>query len=326
MPRNVRDIDQAQSLAQLRAGGLPLRASLRLKDEAGPGKRLFTSDLSVSEFLLTREVGCEPISQVMGSSIYHIGRIADYKGFTGEVTQISHAHREARQLARNRLFLEAQAVDADAVIAVRLSERLITRGSHGKGGDDGDEIIELTMVGTAVRAPWIPHPPGKPVVTDLSGQDLWALHGDGYAPTGMVFEFCRYHVWHVLKNWSGGGELGLATESVEEARRIAHNRVLEQAQKRGAEFVVGSDLTVKVREVPCGYEQCSLNDLDIDVTWFGTGVRRVSDAEVRQDVPPLLLSMMPLGRKKADPLLEGDSDSERLAREGEELERERSNE
>ena len=326
MPRKVRDIDLNESLAELSRGGLPLRAKLRLKDEAGPEKRLFTSDLSVSEFLLTREVGCTPISQVMGSSIYHIGRIADYKGFTGEVTSISHAHREARQLARRRLFLEGQAVGADAVVGVRLSERLITRGSHGKGGDDGDEIIEFTMVGTAVKAPWIPHPPGKPVVTDLSGQDLWALHGDGYAPTGMVFEFCRYHVWHVLKNWSGGGELSPATDAVEEARRLAHDRVMQQALQSGAEFVVGSDLQVKVREVPCGYEQCTLNDLDIDVVWFGTGVRRVSTAEVRQDVPPLVLSMMPLGRKKADQLLEGDSESERLAREAEEMERERSNE
>ena len=44
--------------------------------------------------------------------------------------------------------------------------------------DDGGEIIEFTVVGTAVRAPWLTHPPGQPVVTDLSGQDLWALAQD----------------------------------------------------------------------------------------------------------------------------------------------------
>src|SRR6185295_15021886 len=126
------NIDLARSLADLQRGGLPTRAKLRLAEEAGPGKKLFTSDLSVNEFLLTREVGCRPISQVMGSSVYHIGRIADYKGQTGEITSISTAHREARRLAIARLALEAKAVGADAVVGVRLAERLVTAGAHGK--------------------------------------------------------------------------------------------------------------------------------------------------------------------------------------------------
>ena len=48
-------------------------------------------------------------------------------------------------------------------------------GARGKGGDDGGEVIEFTVVGTAVRAPFLTHPKGEPIVTDLSGQDLWAL-------------------------------------------------------------------------------------------------------------------------------------------------------
>src|SRR3954465_6182983 len=34
---------------------------------------LFTSDLSVNEFLLVKEAGFEPLGLVVGSSIYHIG-------------------------------------------------------------------------------------------------------------------------------------------------------------------------------------------------------------------------------------------------------------
>ena len=48
----------------------------------------------MSEFLLARDAGCEPISQVMGSSIFHVGQIPDYKGKTGELTVISDAHRD----------------------------------------------------------------------------------------------------------------------------------------------------------------------------------------------------------------------------------------
>jgi hypothetical protein len=33
----------------------------------------FTSDLSVNEFLLVKEVGFQPLGLVMGSSIFHVG-------------------------------------------------------------------------------------------------------------------------------------------------------------------------------------------------------------------------------------------------------------
>ena len=35
---------------------------------------------------------------MLGCSVYHIGRIADYKGATGEIVTISDGHREARRL------------------------------------------------------------------------------------------------------------------------------------------------------------------------------------------------------------------------------------
>ncbi|MDB5216987.1 MAG: heavy metal-binding protein, partial [Myxococcaceae bacterium] len=145
-----RFLDLGASLQHVAQGGIPLRAQERLAEEAGPNRRLFTSDLSVSEFLLARDVKCEPISQVMGSSIYHVGQIADYKGETGEITIISDAHREARRRAVSRLFQEAAFVRADAVIGAHLRERMITMGARGKGGDDGGEVIEFTVVGTAV--------------------------------------------------------------------------------------------------------------------------------------------------------------------------------
>ena len=43
--------------------------------ELRPGQPggIFTSDLSVNEFLLVREVGFRPLGLVLGSSIYHVG-------------------------------------------------------------------------------------------------------------------------------------------------------------------------------------------------------------------------------------------------------------
>lgn len=322
MPLGPQDIDLMLSMQHVQAGGLPIRAQLRLADEAR--HHLFTSDLSVSEFLLSKDAKCSPISQVMGSSIFHIGRIADYKGATGEIEKISQAHRDSRRLALSRCFQEAQILGADAVIGVRLQERLITSGRHGKGGDDGDEVIEFTVFGTAVRAPWVTHDRGIPVVTDLSGQDLWALAQDGFEPCGFMFEFCRYHVWHVMKNGVGqGGEVTAAMEAIAEARRIVEGKLLAQAAFFKSEFVVGSDVKLQVREVPCGYHECDLNDLDIDVSWFGTGVRRIPGYEPHEQarVPQLILSMVPLGRKRKE-IVEGDDDSERLREQAREAERE----
>jgi uncharacterized protein YbjQ (UPF0145 family) len=326
MPLGPQNIDLKESRRRLAAGGLPLRASLRLKEEAGPDKKLFTSDLTVNEFLLARETDCQIVSQVMGSSIYHIGRIADYKGSQGgkssyEIPKLSEAHREARWQAIHRLQLEAKAVAADAVVGIRLGERLITKGAHGKGGDDGDEVIEFTVVGTAVRAPSIKISQ-EPVLTDLSGQDFWALVRQGYAPCGIAFDFCRWHVWHVLSNWSPGGEVTAATNAIEQARQLVEDHIRGQARQMGAEFVVGSDLKIEVHEVPCGYHECHLNDLDVDVSWFGTGIRRlpVTVRPEHAQVPPLVLGMMPLGRKKHRDVIEEEDESEELKREAKEEE------
>ncbi len=38
----------------------------------GAERRLFTSDLSVPEFLLARDAACDPIAMVMGSSVFHV--------------------------------------------------------------------------------------------------------------------------------------------------------------------------------------------------------------------------------------------------------------
>ena len=326
MPLGPQNIDLMESMRHVQMGGLPIRAQLRLADEKR--HHLFTSDLTVSEFLLSQDAKCSPISQVMGSSIFHIGRIADYKGATGEIEMISQAHRDSRRLAISRCFQEAQILGADAVIGVRVQERLITSGRHGKGGDDGDEVIEFTVFGTAVRAPWLTHDPGIPVVTDLSGQDLWALAQDGFEPCGFMFEFCRYHVWHVMKNGFGaGGEVTAATEAIAQARQIVESKLLGQAAFFKSEFVVGSDVKLEVREVPCGYHGCDLNDLDVDVSWFGTGVRRIPDYKphAQAKVPQLILSMVPLGRKRKE-IVEGGDDGERLREAGREAEREASGE
>jgi len=106
-------------------------------------------------------------------------------------------------------------------------------------------------------------------------------------------------------------ELDQASNAVEQARAIAANKLQQQAAKFGAEFVIGSDITVSVKEVPCGYGGCELDDLDVDVSWFGTGVRRIPEkmGQRAHQVPPFILSMIPLGRRD-DALIDAEDDAD----------------
>ena len=69
-----------------------MRASERLAEVAGSHARLFTSDLSVNEFLLAQDANCRPITQVMGCSVFHIGKIPDYKGEDRKSTRLNSSH------------------------------------------------------------------------------------------------------------------------------------------------------------------------------------------------------------------------------------------
>jgi uncharacterized protein YbjQ (UPF0145 family) len=83
---------------------LPEGASKRLAElEHG----LFTSDLSVNEFLLIKEVGFHPVGFVMGSSIYHTGIQTRKWSQSQELTKLTEAMYNARELAMTRMEEEA---------------------------------------------------------------------------------------------------------------------------------------------------------------------------------------------------------------------------
>src|SRR3954467_4661307 len=66
--------EAAEAQAALTAGMLPPKAQRRLDELRSSGDdAFFTSTLSVPEFLLAREDSLRPITQVMGSSVYHVG-------------------------------------------------------------------------------------------------------------------------------------------------------------------------------------------------------------------------------------------------------------
>jgi uncharacterized protein YbjQ (UPF0145 family) len=105
---------------------LPQHARERLADMRR--RKLFTSDLSVSEFVLVREAGFDPVGLVMGTSIYQVApKIPRSTGAAGcELETTTKALYHARELAMNRMEEEAEALGADGIVGVRLTVNLST--------------------------------------------------------------------------------------------------------------------------------------------------------------------------------------------------------
>lgn len=237
--------EAAQSQADLAAGGLPLEARRRLAEETG-AHPLFTTDLSVDEFLLASSEGYRAVGQVMGSSIYHVGW--QYAGmYSGELTTVSHAHMHARELAMGRMQQEAVALGSHGVIGVRLTTRAY---------EWGPSLLEFTAVGTAVRLDGSP-PPNQPFLSDLSGEDFWTLLQAGYLPKGLVMGYCAYLA--CLTSYQSGNWLGFNNQEVPEfsaavyqARRIAMKRMHDEIGHAGADGAVGVKVETEKDFEPAG--------------------------------------------------------------------------
>jgi uncharacterized protein YbjQ (UPF0145 family) len=224
---------------------LPEDAMRRLAEmKPGQATSLFTSDLSVNEFLLVREAGFRPVGLVLGSSIYHVGFQFGRWSKNQELDTLTQAMYHARELAMTRMESEAEMLGADGIVGVRLEIEF---------KEFGNDLAEFIAVGTAVTAE---EPPptgtwrnrhGKPFTSDLSGQDFWTLIQAGYAPVGMVMGTCVYHVahqrfWQAMGNVGQNTEIPTFTEALYDARELAMSRMQAEAEQLEAEGIVGVQL------------------------------------------------------------------------------------
>ena len=226
--------------------GVPDDAMRRLAQmRPGQPTSLFTSDLSVNEFLLVREAGFRPLGLVLGSSIYHVGIQMGRWSRNQELEQLSQAMYHARDLAMTRMEAEAAALGADGIVGVRLEIEF---------KEFGNDLAEFIAIGTAVKGDEIHArtPDGfswrnnrdQPFTSDLSGQDFWTLIQAGYAPLGMTMGTCVYHIahqkfWQVVGNVGQNVEIPQYTEALYDARELAMSRMQAEAQALGAEGIVG---------------------------------------------------------------------------------------
>jgi uncharacterized protein YbjQ (UPF0145 family) len=247
---------------------LPRDALARLGElEARDGRAaLFTSDLSVNEFMLVKRAGFHPRGLVFGSSIFHTGVQGRRWATNVELVKLSQAMYSARELAMARMEAEAEVLGADGIVGVRLDINYYDWGKHS---------AEFIAIGTAVSATdggtW-KTAAGRPFTSDLSGQDFWTLLQTGYAPLGMVLGNCVYHVGHrgpfrAMGQIPTSSELPGVTQALYEARELAMARMQQEASDLGAEGIVGVQLVEKSH---------LLGSHVIEFLAVGTGVRAIA--------------------------------------------------
>lgn len=221
---------------------LPSGAAERLRAMRGAGDRpaFFTSDLTVDEFLLVEQAGFEALGLVMGSSIYHVGFQWQRWSVSQELTVLTKAMFDARELAMTRMEEEADLLGADGIVGVRLIFKEYAM-------DEG--VLEFQAVGTGIRhrdrQGTFRTKDNRPFTSDLSGQDLWKLVRAGYRPVSLAMGACVYHIAHLsfmqaLKQAGRNQEMKVYTDATYAARELALERMQAEAVERGGIGVVGA--------------------------------------------------------------------------------------
>jgi uncharacterized protein YbjQ (UPF0145 family) len=262
--------EQAESLARIEAGGIPLSAERRLRELGGAQRQIdegggvgsFTSDLSINGFALCRRLGLTPLSQVMGSSIYQMGYQSSWGAGYGatilfELDSLSQALNEVRGRALVRLGEEARLLGADAVVGV---ETRAGESELGSGAGAGQLALEHMVVGTAVRRAGAKTQ--HPVLTELSVAEYAMLLQGGFEPLGIVAWSAVFFTSYVFGMVGGGGMLGGGgsltmgtqnyelrefTQAVYSAREAVMQQITGQAAALGAAGVVGVKVDHTVR-------------------------------------------------------------------------------
>jgi uncharacterized protein YbjQ (UPF0145 family) len=251
-------------------------ASARLAES----NKLWTSDLSVSEFALLDAAGFAPSEFVMGSSVFHIGWQNQNLRQSCELQVLTQAMYTARMNAMGRMLAEAAQVGADGIVGTQLSFR-----RHGLSADH----IEFVAVGTAVKHKINPgayrRPDGQPFSSHLNVQDFYTLLQTGHVPVEFVMGVCVWHVaaqglMQTLRQAGQNVEMPQWTQGYYDAREAALGRMQAEAERVQATGITGVEWSAS---------EWMWGSHTLEFFTSGTAVRKTS--EVTPLVPAMVLPL-----------------------------------
>jgi uncharacterized protein YbjQ (UPF0145 family) len=252
--------------------------------------------LSADEFAAVRSVGFEPVGQVFGAAVYPLyataavscpgtaayslvpgasGRVA---GWGGPAARTAQALYDGYRTAIDRLTGECSVLGGHGIVGAALQVTETPGDSFTAG------TVTFTVIGTAVRGGDCP-PLARPFTTGLSGPDFAKLLMDGWVPAGIALGISAAGLHDTLVTTSSGpwgtgnAEMPAYTGLVAHVRQDARSRLEDMVREVGAEGVVVSAMTLRVRSGACHAHQAGADHFaqavitGTAVAWF-SGRRR----------------------------------------------------
>jgi len=206
------------------------------------GKVAFSTSADAQELYCQVDAGFRPVQYVIGNVAYSIGVGGNIGGFLrslarGEVQEYSQIFDQTRHLALERITREARQCRANAVLGINTTITPLM-GAH-----------EMLLLGTASNHPALEQYAQSPVTSDMTNEEMWNMINIGYVPLRLVMGVSVYSLGVI-----GGvksafqsmvrGEVNTLTSLLYEAREKALDRVQRDADRCGADHVVGVKIHV----------------------------------------------------------------------------------
>jgi uncharacterized protein YbjQ (UPF0145 family) len=233
----------------------------------------FSTSADAQELYCQVDSGYNPLHFVFGNVAYSIGLGGNIMGSLktlrrGEVAEYSQIFDHTRHLALSRIVAEAKEHGANAVIGIETSIAPLMGAQ------------EMMMVGTASHHPLLDAYKNEPVTSDMTNEEMWNMTHLGYVPLRLVMGVSVYSlgltggIMSAIQSF-GGGEVAGLTEILYEAREKALARIEADAEKCGADEVIG----VKTRVYDLGGGL-------VEFMAIGTAVKKIEGVKTKNDALP----------------------------------------
>jgi uncharacterized protein YbjQ (UPF0145 family) len=259
---------------------LPGAAQARMDEIRSSGT--WGSALTTNEFAAVRAAGFEPVGQVLGSCVYHLGYTGAYNcpgawmggaGYTSTSTgrysayaPLTQSLYEARRLAVERMSTEASMLGGDGIVGVRLAIRRFPAGG-----------LEVSAIGTAVRAVNSTVKLRHPFTSHITGQEFAKLVLNGWIPVSLVLGIAigtRHDDWWTRmasRRWAGNQEVDGYTDLVNQTRHASRQELARNVKGVHADGVVVSSIELEIRERECPVTD-GQRDHICEATTIGTAI------------------------------------------------------
>jgi uncharacterized protein YbjQ (UPF0145 family) len=265
------------------------------------------SVLSVDEFAAIRSVGFEAVGQVFGAAVYPLfataavscpgtaahslepGTSARVAGWAWPGARVAQALYDGYGTVIDRMAGECSALGGHGVVGASL------KVTETPGDSLTAATVEFQVMGTAVRASGCP-PLDRPFACELSGPDFAKLLMDGWVPAGIVLGISVAGLHDTLVTTSpgpwgtGNAEVPPYTDLIRSARQDARSRLEQRVRGLGAEGVVVSAMTLRVRSGECRAHPGG-TDHFAEAVITGTAVARFADRETTRPPSRTILSL-----------------------------------